>query len=69
MNGVATESPRPGWGQVHRFIIIMIIIIIITEMCKAPPPRLKALNNITHVMYTEMESAISSLTKRNPMQF
>ena len=39
MNGVATESPRPGWGQVHHFIII-----IITEMCKAPPPRLKALN-------------------------
>ena len=35
----------------------LIIIIIITEICKAPTLRLKALNkhSITHIMYIEME--------------
>ena len=41
------------------------IIIIIREICKAPTLQLKALNklNIAHIMYTEMENVISSLTK------
>ena len=52
-------------------VIIIIIVIIITiiaitvimEICKAPTPRLKALNkhNTTNIMYIEMENVISSL--------
>ena len=37
------------------------------EICKAPTPRLKVLNkdNITHIMYIEMENVIRNLTKAN----
>ena len=40
---------------------------IIMEICKAPTPRIKALNkqNITHTMYIEMENVNSNLTKAN----
>ena len=34
------------------------------DFCKAPTPRLKALNkhNMTHMLYIEMENVISNLT-------
>ena len=46
-------------------IIIIITIIIIMDICKALTLRLKALNknNITHMMYIEMENVICNLTK------
>ena len=40
------------------------LLIITTEICKAPTPRLKALNNynVMHLMYVEMENVVSNLT-------
>ena len=42
-------------------------LMIITEICKAGTPRLKALNkrNITRVMYIEMENITCNLMKTN----
>ena len=36
----------------------MAVCSLITEICKAPTLRLKALNKHTHIMYIEMENAI-----------
>ena len=38
-----------------------IALIIITEICKAPTLRLKALNKHTHIMYIEMENVIQKI--------
>ena len=45
-------------------MLMMMIIILITimDICKAPTPRLKALN-IAHVMCFEMENVIHNLMK------
>ena len=45
--------------------ICLFLIIMITEICKAPTPQLKVMNNITHIMYIEMDNVISNLTKAN----
>ena len=34
------------------------------ENCKAPTPRLKALNKHTHIMYIEMENVIKKIFKK-----
>ena len=42
------------------------LIIVIMEICNAPTPRLKALNqhDITHIMCIEIENVIRNLTNR-----
>ena len=39
--------------------------IIITDICKAPTLRLKALNKHTHIMYIEMENVIKKMFLTN----
>ena len=38
--------------------------LVITEICKAPTLRLKALNKQTHIMYIEMENVIKKEQKK-----
>ena len=43
-------------------------IIVFMDICRAPTPWLKALNkhnDVTHIMYIEMENVISNLRKTN----
>ena len=67
------ENDGSGYDRVSRLLIrrrtatttrttttITVTTIIITEICKAPTLRLKALNKRTHIIDIEMENAISN---------
>ena len=48
------------WISHGVYFLSSFLITIITEICKAPTLRLKALNKRTHIMYIEMENVIQN---------